>query len=535
MRKGFLNGPAKATTQKKADNEVEKKKEVEEVTKKIVADEAVATATPPSGAAAVGVVKKKPEKRGKRRRTRSHHSSPSPGRGFFVPGYNNTDGAANAMSMAELMDASKGLTNMALAHEIAVDKDFTLQKLKPADNTVEQQLKDMMHKAFWDILDEQLKMNPPEYHQALLLLTEVKTMLVSVLLPQHNKIRDNIEEVLDMDLIKQQIDNEVLEFDKYAGYILGLMEKLCAPVRDEQIAVLKQTTDVVPLFKGIMETLEMMKLDMANFTIQQVRPLIVSQSVEYEKIKFQEFLESRKEQDLIVTREWLSRHSPSQEEISDPKYKKLLGVRVLNDAFSEILEWDDYYLLPETLVMDQKRILMLRDQVERTSVSTAVILLTFSNVSSYIVPADGQKLKENIKKDIDILLEDFHEDGDLLDILPGVAVQVVKKVDDYLVSKHRNKLGEGVVKNLTTQIEELEDPNQRIRDLIQKRIVDFNKQIISGSVKSGMQVPPGLSICQKDLGDIAGQFVRLVNYNKSVFGDYYNNIIANHCLFKVES
>ena len=114
-------------------------------------------------------------------------------------------------------------------------------------------------------------MNPPEYHQALLLLTEVKTMLVSVLLPQHNKIRDNIEEVLDMDLIKQQIDNEVLEFDKYAGYILGLMEKLCAPVRDEQIAVLKQTTDVVPLFKGIMETLEMMKLDMANFTIQQVR------------------------------------------------------------------------------------------------------------------------------------------------------------------------------------------------------------------------------------------------------------------------
>ena len=127
MRKGFLNGPAKATTQKKADNEVEKKKEVEEVTKKIVADDAVTTATPPGGAAAGGVVKKKPEKRGKRRRTRSHHSSPSPGRGFFVPGYNNTDGAANAMSMAELMDASKGLTNMALAHEIAVDKDFTLQ------------------------------------------------------------------------------------------------------------------------------------------------------------------------------------------------------------------------------------------------------------------------------------------------------------------------------------------------------------------------------------------------------------------------
>ena len=39
-----------------------------------------------------------------------------------------------------------------------------------------------------------------------------------------------------------------------------------------------------------MKTLDHMKLDMANFHIQQVRPLIVDQSVEYEKTKFKEFL-----------------------------------------------------------------------------------------------------------------------------------------------------------------------------------------------------------------------------------------------------
>ena len=57
------------------------------------------------------------------------------------------------------------------------------------------------------------------------------------------------------------------------------------------------------------------------------------------------------------------RHSPSAEEMEDPKYKKLLGTRLLNEAFVEILEWDDYYNLPETLTMDAKRILALRDQV----------------------------------------------------------------------------------------------------------------------------------------------------------------------------
>ena len=50
-----------------------------------------------------------------------------------------------------------------------------------------------------------------------------------------------------------------------------------------------------------------------------------------------------------------------------------------------------------------------------------------------------------------------------------------------------------------------------------------------------LQVPPGLTICKNDLGDIAGGFLRLVNYNKSVFGDYYNEIIENHCIFHVEA
>jgi len=67
----------------------------------------------------------------KRRRTRSHNSSPSPGRGFFVPGFENGGSGHKMMSMSELMDSARGVTNMYLAHEIAVDKDFMLEKLKP--------------------------------------------------------------------------------------------------------------------------------------------------------------------------------------------------------------------------------------------------------------------------------------------------------------------------------------------------------------------------------------------------------------------
>jgi len=470
----------------------------------------------------------------KRRRTRSRSSfSPSPGRGFFVPGF--LEGSKNkSMSLAELMDSSKGLTNMALAHEIAVDKDFSLQKIQPA-NEVEKQVKEVMQKVFWDLLTQQLSSDPVVYGQALMLLKEIKTMLFSILLPQHDKLKEKIDSTLDLEVIQQQIDNDVLDFPGYASYILDVMGMLCAPVRDEQLAELKgkKDGDVVGLFRGIMDLLEMMKLDMANFTIQQVRPVIVSQSVEYEKIKFQDFLDSQ-DDGLVYTREWLVRHSPSKEELEgESKYLKLLGHRVLNDAFSELLEWDEYYQLPETLVMDQKRIFTLRDSVERTSVTAAVILLSFSQLNSFIIPMDSQRIKDTIKKHTAILLEDFVEDVDLLTILPGVALQVVKDVNDYLTEKNKERLSQEMITSITQQIESLEDPNQKIRDLIQKRIVDFCKQIISGTLKNA-QVPPGLTVCKDDLGMIAGQFIRLVNYNKNVFGDHYNRIIENHCLFKVE-
>jgi len=237
----------------------------------------------------------------------------------------------------------------------------------------------------------------------------------------------------------------------------------------------------------------------------------------------------------MATRQWLVRHAPTQQEIDDPKYKKLLAARILNESYVEILEWDEYYPLPETLAMDTKRILALRDRVERAAVSTAVILITFSNINNIIIPMDSQAVKEKMKKHIDILLQDFYEDSDLLKILPSVAVQVVKEINDYLQSKNKPSLSEELAKSLTEQIESIEDPNQRIRDLIQKRIVDFCKQLISSTNKTVPQVPPGLTICKNDLGAIAGQFLKLVNYNKEVFGEFYNEIIQNHCLFKVES
>lgn len=58
-----------------------------------------------------------------------------------------------------------------------------------------------------------------------------------------------IEEVLDTDFIKQQAENNSLDFHKYAKFVIDLMAKLAAPARDEMIQNISTLTDTVSSFR----------------------------------------------------------------------------------------------------------------------------------------------------------------------------------------------------------------------------------------------------------------------------------------------
>ena len=56
-----------------------------------------------------------------------------------------------------------------------------------------------------------------------------------------------------------------------------------------------------------------------------------------------------------------------------------------------------------------------------------------------------------MKKHIDILLEEFETDDDLLKILPSVSAQVVKDVNEHLSERSKPQLPESAAKNLEEQ------------------------------------------------------------------------------------
>ncbi|KAG8237361.1 hypothetical protein J437_LFUL017595 [Ladona fulva] len=437
--------------------------------------------------------------KGKRQRVGASASPPRrPPKGFILPNV-ATASPPKFVSLEEIMRAANGVTNMALAHEIAVNRNFKLEKLDPPENSWQKQLKEAMHSAFWDILAKELAEMPPNYTQAMVLLQDIKSMMLSLLLPHHTKIKDEISEVLDIDLVRQQAENEVLDFKRYAQYIISFMSKLCAPVRDERIRELTQTTEIVPLFKGILETLDLMKLDMANFAIQQIRPQIMAQSVDYEKKKFAEFLEAQEEYGLEYTRNWLSKHVSALEEKGDKSANiRNTITQVLNHAYLELLEWNEEEIYPETVIMDQSRFADLSDKVLKYTTAGTVLLVTAGAVGA----------------------------PNLENALPNVADQVKKEVGEALKENGLKPLDSEVESLMRGQILDSANPDHRIRQLVRSRLLEFLGQVISSTTAAPVQIPPGLSSLQEELSFLAGTFLRLVSHNRAVFGEYYADIIT---------
>lgn len=69
------------------------------------------------------------------------------------------------VTLEEIMQAANGFRDMALVHQIVIDKDFKLEKVPPEPNSIQQIVSDTMRKAFWDVLRQQITEDPPNYTQ----------------------------------------------------------------------------------------------------------------------------------------------------------------------------------------------------------------------------------------------------------------------------------------------------------------------------------------------------------------------------------
>ncbi|XP_029438328.1 T-complex protein 11-like protein 1 isoform X2 [Rhinatrema bivittatum] len=468
-------------------------------------------------------------------RKKKRQSTPSPHRG-------NTPQSSppRFVTVEELMETAKGVTNMALAHEIVVNGGFQIKQTELPEGSLEKRVRDIVHKAFWDCLEAQLREDPPTYDHAITLLGEIKEILFSFLLPGHTRLRNQINEVLDLDLIKQEADNGVLDISKLAEFIIGMMGTLCAPVRDEEIKKLKDIKEIVPLFRSLFSVLDLMKMDMANFAVSSIRPHLMQQSIEYERKKFQDFFEKQPNSLDFVT-EWLQEAMEdlgqlSCKDASSPGVAPALcPLDVQNHAYLKLLKWDHSHRpFPETVIMDQIRFQEMQQELAQLTIIGTVLLITCNSASAAVSSLSG--FMDKLKTIIKVLLTGMHLPSfSLKEALATIAEKICAEINGCLSEHGFTPFTTEKATALKGQIQAAANMDNHIHKLIDSRIHIFLKSYLASSNQKLLPtLPGGLGPIQKELEEIAVKYVRFVNYNKMVFNPYYDAILGT-ILSKEES
>jgi hypothetical protein len=101
---------------------------------------------------------------------------------------------------------------------------------------IEEQIRNNMKKAFFDLIDETTNSNKPDIEWLTNLYSELKNRLLSFL-KKDGKTYKNLEENFDINLFKQMLENDVFDSEsmiKLVNTTFYWIEQLQAPIRDEE-------------------------------------------------------------------------------------------------------------------------------------------------------------------------------------------------------------------------------------------------------------------------------------------------------------
>uniref|UniRef100_A0A8C4YIT9 T-complex 11 like 2 n=1 Tax=Gopherus evgoodei TaxID=1825980 RepID=A0A8C4YIT9_9SAUR len=416
------------------------------------------------------------------------------------------------------MAAARNLSNLTLAHEIAVNENFHMEHVDLPQNSLGVERKEIVHKAFWDHLESELNEDPPEYYHAIKLFEEIKETLLSFLTPGANRIRNQICEVLDADLIRQQAEHDAVDVLGLANYVIITMGKLCAPIRDDDIKQLKATGNIVELLRQIFHVLDLMKMDMVNYTIQNIRPQLQRNLVDYERTKFQEILEE----------------TPSALDLTTDSKPNLSPTLVLNNGYLKLLQWDyQKKAIPETLITDEVRLQKLKEKLNELRIIACISLITSNMVGTTIVGLPD--FADKLKRISAVLLEGMNKEKfDLKEALNNIGVQICNEVNRSLSERGFPTLDMEIQNSLVGQICSIVEEDNPISSLIDKRIHLYMKSLLTlPSIQKCMPtMPGGLAVIQAEIESVGSQYASIVNFNKQVYGPFYANILRK-LLFSV--
>ena len=216
-------------------------------------------------------------------------------------------------------------------------------------------------------------------------------------------------------------------------------------------------------------------------------------------------------------------------DLSDESNAKVITNKILINAYLELLVWDNraQEAYPETLLLDANRINTIKAKVFKLTLIGSVFLVTFATVGPSIQGL--QEFKDKLKNSLMVLISDKSNEfssEELKSQMTSVALQVKQEIKECLKDHGFTQMDETKTQTLETQIIDIHESENRLRKVVERRILEFLERVLSSPTAVPMQIPTGLSAVKEELTQIAGQYVRIVVHNRSVFAEYYADIIT---------
>lgn len=239
----------------------------------------------------------------------------------------------------------------------------------------------------------------------------------------------------------KQTDRQQADFERLSLGVVDMMARLCAPARDAAVAGLRDEADLVkrlrflPPFsgescahgkvvdRGIMETVSLMKADMANFALAAAKPVVKEHSVAYERDKFAAALAASGGTEAEALREttaWLraarealasdppqakattAGGTPSKAAVVVEAFLLLLRPPAENRPVPEVISTPFHGPLSmgqllQTLAMDEERLAELRSRLLQLTITTAAVLASAAAAERPLAPDFKKDLKAKLE------------------------------------------------------------------------------------------------------------------------------------------
>ena len=135
------------------------------------------------------------------------------------------------------------------------------------------QVEDTMKRAFFDLLEQKVASDPPDYDWLTRLYTEIRDKLTRLLKPT-SKTRKHIEENMDPEFFHQLISNNVFEPKSFYALVCFIFEQIklmCSPGRDKETdEKLQELLDHFNSGNATFATMVPMFIKNANYCIDNI-------------------------------------------------------------------------------------------------------------------------------------------------------------------------------------------------------------------------------------------------------------------------